>query len=59
MKKFLYRNFVIILVADILLVAFAWYFAYLLRFNFEIPLTHSGLLKRIHPLPILSHGSFR
>jgi FlaA1/EpsC-like NDP-sugar epimerase len=53
MKKFLYRNFVFILVADILLVAFAWYFAYLLRFNFEIPVTHSGLLTRFLPLIVL------
>jgi FlaA1/EpsC-like NDP-sugar epimerase len=53
MKRFLYKNFIIILMADILLVAFAWYFAYLLRFNFEIPLTHSGLLARFLPLIVL------
>jgi FlaA1/EpsC-like NDP-sugar epimerase len=53
MRPFLYRNFVVILVADVLLVAFAWYFAYLLRFNFEIPLTHSGLLTRFFPLILL------
>jgi FlaA1/EpsC-like NDP-sugar epimerase len=53
MKEFLYKNFIIILLADLLLVGFAWCFAYLLRFNFEIPLTHSGLLTRFLPLIVL------
>jgi FlaA1/EpsC-like NDP-sugar epimerase len=53
MKRFLHKNFVIILLADVLLVAFAWYFAYLLRFNFEIPLTHNGLLTRFFPLIVI------
>jgi hypothetical protein len=52
MKRLLYGNFVVILMADILLVAFAWYFAYLLRFNFDIPVRTRGLFIWIHPLPI-------
>jgi FlaA1/EpsC-like NDP-sugar epimerase len=53
MRRFLYRNFVLILAADILLVAFAWYFAYLLRFNFEIPVPSRGLLIRVLPIIVL------
>jgi FlaA1/EpsC-like NDP-sugar epimerase len=53
MKRFLYKNFIIILMADILLVAFAWYFAYLLRFNFDIPVPSRGLLIRVIPLIVL------
>ena len=51
-KRFLNKNFILVLAIDILLVAFAWYFAYLLRFNFDIPPDHFHTLKRILPLII-------
>ena len=52
MKRFFYRNFLLVLAIDILLVAFSWYFAHLLRFNFDIPEDHFHTLKRILPLII-------
>ena len=39
--------------ADVLLVAFAWYFAYLLRFNFDIPVQEKGMFIRVLPLILL------
>jgi FlaA1/EpsC-like NDP-sugar epimerase len=53
MRRFVYRNFVFILLADVLLVAFAWYFAYLLRFNFQVSVVEQGLLVRFLPLIVL------
>ena len=53
MKQFFHKNLIFILAIDILLVAFTWYFAYLLRFNFEIPVGYKGLLIRILPLIVL------
>ena len=35
--KFLYKNLVVVLILDAILLTAAWYGAYLLRFNFEIP----------------------
>jgi len=53
MKQFFHKNLIFILAIDVLMVAFAWYFAYLLRFNFEIPVGYKGLLTRILPLIVL------
>jgi FlaA1/EpsC-like NDP-sugar epimerase len=53
MMRIFRKNFVFILLADILLIAFAWYFAYLLRFNFEIPQESSDLLIRVLPFIML------
>ncbi|MFC1891541.1 polysaccharide biosynthesis protein [Thermodesulfobacteriota bacterium] len=53
MPNIFYKNFYIILITDIILVAFSWYFAYLLRFNFAIPLETLFTLKRLLPLVII------
>jgi FlaA1/EpsC-like NDP-sugar epimerase len=53
MSRFLYKNFYIIFFLDIILVAFSWYFAHLLRFNFAIPADNLILLTRILPIIIV------
>src|SRR4030042_1572198 len=53
MLRFLYKNFYIIFILDIILVAFSWYLAHLLRFNFAIPEDNFILLIRILPIIIL------
>lgn len=53
MPKFLYKNFFAIFIFDIILVAFSWYFAYLLRFNFLIPQDMVYTLWRILPVIII------
>jgi FlaA1/EpsC-like NDP-sugar epimerase len=50
MTRYLYRNFLIVLAVDTLLVAFAWYFANLLRFNFDIPPDSLAVMARLVPL---------
>jgi FlaA1/EpsC-like NDP-sugar epimerase len=50
MKRFFHRNFAFVIATDILLLAFAWYIAHLLRFNFAIPAEHFNTLKRLLPL---------
>ncbi len=45
------RNFVTILLVDALLLAASWYSAYLLRFNFEIPLQTRKVM--LHVLPFI------
>ena len=47
------KNFVFILLADVLLLCAAWYGAYLLRFNFEIPEGNLGLLLRVLPMIVI------
>ena len=54
MPKILYKNFFIIFIFDILLVAFSWYFAHLLRFNFYIPDSSRIVFLRFLPLIILT-----
>ena len=49
-RKFFYKNFVFILAADIILVSFSWYVAYLLRFNFMIPPNALHTLLRFLPV---------
>jgi FlaA1/EpsC-like NDP-sugar epimerase len=51
MKRYFYKNFLLICAADALLVAFSWYFANLLRFNFEIP--PDSLAPIAHLIPII------
>ena len=53
MPRFLYRNFYIIFILDIILVALSWYIAHLLRFNFAIPVDNLILLTRILPIILL------
>jgi FlaA1/EpsC-like NDP-sugar epimerase len=50
MTRYLYKNFLIVLAIDVFLVAFAWYFANLLRFNFDIPLDSMAAITRLVPI---------
>jgi FlaA1/EpsC-like NDP-sugar epimerase len=53
MKHRLYLNFFIVLFVDIILVACAWYFSHLLRFNFNIPPDHFAVMARLIPVVLL------
>lgn len=53
MPRFLYKNYYIILLTDILMVAFSWYFAHQLRFNFELPTDTAFVLWFLLPLIII------
>ncbi|RJR35578.1 MAG: polysaccharide biosynthesis protein [Desulfobacteraceae bacterium] len=46
-RQYLYKNFFIVLAVDSLLLAGSWYFAHLLRFNFEIPPDHHAVMMRL------------
>jgi len=48
--RFFYRNFILMLAADLTLICMAWYGAYLLRFNFNIPEVKFETLWRLLPL---------
>jgi FlaA1/EpsC-like NDP-sugar epimerase len=50
MTRHIYKNFLIVLAIDTFLVAFAWYFANLLRFNFDIPLDSMAAITRLFPI---------
>ncbi|MBW1998099.1 MAG: polysaccharide biosynthesis protein [Deltaproteobacteria bacterium] len=50
LRRLLNRNFLFILGMDVLLISAAWYFSYLLRFNFQIPPESINLMKRLLPL---------
>jgi len=51
-KTYFYKNAIIILAVDVILVAFSWYFSYLLRFNFSIPEVTEGSALATLPLVI-------
>ena len=51
MPRFFYKNFFIVFIFDILLVAFSWYFAYQLRYNFAVP--DSSRIIFLHFLPLI------
>jgi len=53
MTKYIYRNFLIVLAVDVFLVAFCWYFAHLLRFNFDIPPNTAAVMSHILPVVLL------
>ncbi|MFC1820934.1 polysaccharide biosynthesis protein [Thermodesulfobacteriota bacterium] len=53
MTRFFHKNLYIIFIFDIILVAFSWYFAYLLRFNFALSQDTLYTLQRILPLIIV------
>jgi FlaA1/EpsC-like NDP-sugar epimerase len=53
MKHRLYANFFIVLAIDIILVACAWYFSHLLRFNFNMPPDHFAVMARLVPIVLL------
>ena len=50
MTRYIYKNFLIVLAIDAFLVAFAWYFANLLRFNFDIPPDSMAVMTRLVPI---------
>ena len=50
MTRHIYKNFLIVLAIDVFLVALAWYFANLLRFNFDIPLDSMAAITRLVPI---------
>ena len=50
MTRYIYKNFLVVLAIDAFLVAFSWYFANLLRFNFEIPLDSMAVITRLGPI---------
>ena len=53
MPRFLYKNFFLIFILDIILVAFSWYFAHALRFNFSLNQDILYSIQRILPLIII------
>jgi len=53
-NRSLHKNFLIVLVVDALLLSAAWYSAYLLRFNFQIPTEYWGVMT--HALPLIVAG---
>ena len=50
MTRQIYKNFLIVLAIDTFLVAFSWYFANLLRFNFDIPPDSVAVMTRLIPI---------
>jgi FlaA1/EpsC-like NDP-sugar epimerase len=54
MTKYIYRNFLIVLAVDVFFVAFSWYFAHLLRFNFDIPPDTAAVMSHILPVVLLT-----
>jgi FlaA1/EpsC-like NDP-sugar epimerase len=50
MTRYIYKNFLIVLAIDTFLIAFAWYFANLLRFNFDIPPDSIAAITRLVPI---------
>jgi len=53
LKKLLNKNFLLILGADILFLALAWYCSFLLRFNFHLPDDYPGFVARTLPLIVI------
>jgi FlaA1/EpsC-like NDP-sugar epimerase len=49
----LYKNFILVMVVDAILLAASWYSAYLLRFNFQIPAEYLGAVIRALPLIVI------
>jgi FlaA1/EpsC-like NDP-sugar epimerase len=53
MKRHLYFNLFVVLVTDIFLVALSWYSAYELRFNFDVPEDHFGIMVSALPFVLV------
>ena len=53
LSTLLHRNFLLVLIGDLVLVSLSWIGAYYLRFNFEIPTESAGLMIRLLPLVII------
>jgi FlaA1/EpsC-like NDP-sugar epimerase len=54
MTKYIYRNFLVVLAVDVFLLASSWYFAHLLRFNFQIPPDIEAVMTRILPVMLFA-----
>jgi len=50
MARYFYKNFLLMVLADLLLIWVAWYGAHLLRFNFQIPDDQMVTVWRVFPL---------
>ncbi|MFC1841013.1 polysaccharide biosynthesis protein [Thermodesulfobacteriota bacterium] len=53
MPRFLYKNYFLIFILDIILVAFSWYFSHQLRFNFSVPQNSIHVLTHFIPLVVI------
>jgi FlaA1/EpsC-like NDP-sugar epimerase len=51
--RLLYKNFIIVLLADIILLTSSLFLAYLIRFDFHLPQPHAILLYRILPFVLI------
>ncbi len=51
--RFLYKNFIVVLLADILLLSGSLFLAYLIRFDFHLPRSESMLLYQILPFVLI------
>ncbi len=51
--RFLNKNFLVIVGIDTLLLAIAWYGAHVLRFNFDVPASNLGMMKKVFPVVII------
>jgi len=49
----LYKNFIIVIFADIFLLSSSWFLAYLIRFDFVLPHPHSVLLYQMLPFVLI------
>lgn len=49
LREHLYKNFLLVLSMDALLLGFSWYFTYQLRFNFSIPPDQTAVMVRLMP----------
>lgn len=51
--RFVYKNFILVLLADILLLSISLFLAYLIRFDFHLPRQHSMLLYQLLPFVLI------
>ena len=51
--RFVYKNFILVLLADILLLSISLFLAYLIRFDFHLPRQHSIMLYQLLPFVLI------
>jgi FlaA1/EpsC-like NDP-sugar epimerase len=51
--RFVYKNFILVLLADILLLSISLFLAYLIRFDFHLPRQHAMLLYQLLPFVLI------
>jgi FlaA1/EpsC-like NDP-sugar epimerase len=51
--RFVYKNFILVLLADILLLSISLFLAYLIRFDFHLPRQHAILLYQLLPFVLI------